>query len=275
MIHRLAALEKKHCQLLRFYPQRLRTERSAMDLKDNLLTMPLQKCIIHIHTDFVLARKPANVSFHGNGEEAGFSRLIQQEFGATLYPVHRLDHITSGLILFARHPQAARELSALFEEGEIAKFYLALSDGKPAKKQGWIKGGMEKARGGSWRLCRHGGLHAVTQFFSFGIREGLRLFIVRPRTGRTHQIRVALKSMACPILGDQRYGGTDCDRGYLHAFAIRFAWKDEVQSFILPPEEGTLFADPAIQIKLAELGEPWNMDWPEWKKPKLQAANND
>lgn len=235
--------------------------------------MNFQKSVIYSHDDFIVVSKPANVSFHGNQTEAGFASALQTELGQTLFPVHRLDRITSGLLLFARNQAAARELGRLFEEGEIAKFYLAISDQKPAKKQGWVKGFMEKGRNGCWRLSREHGVAAVTQFFSYGLSSGLRLFIVRPRTGRTHQIRVALKSLGSPILGDARYGGSNADRGYLHAWAVCFTWQGEQLSFTLPPQEGIFFSDEVTAL-LAETGQPWTLPWPEWQKPR-RVADND
>ncbi|MBS1208589.1 MAG: hypothetical protein H6R19_987 [Proteobacteria bacterium] len=209
--------------------------------------------------DFVLAAKPAGMSFHQDGDSPGFFAQLKRLPGcADLHALHRLDRMTSGLVLCARNPVAAAEFGRMFEAGEIGKFYLALSDHRPAKKQGWVKGAMQKARGGCWRLAREGEQYAVSQFFSFSVGGGMRLFVVRPRTGRTHQIRVALKSLGAPILGDERYGGSPADRGYLHAYALRFMWRGVLQSFVLPPAEGAAFAGCADQLPDA----PWTLDWP-------------
>jgi tRNA pseudouridine32 synthase / 23S rRNA pseudouridine746 synthase len=219
------------------------------------------------HDDFIVAAKPAGVSFHGDGDEPGFVARLREATGLQgLHPVHRLDRITSGLILLARHAQAARDLGALFEGGQIEKYYLALSDRKPSKSQGWIKGGMEKSRGGSWRLVREGGVPAVTQFFSYAAGPGLRLLVVRPRTGRTHQIRVALKSVASPILGDERYGGSAADRGYLHAWALRFTWQGRLITYRRDPDEGALFLTAPVLATLATL-DPFALPWPRWQAP--------
>lgn len=219
--------------------------------------------IVAWHADFLVAVKPAGLSFHQDGAEEGFVAQLKR-FAAEpgLHAVHRLDRITSGLVLFARHADAARELGRQFEAGEVMKFYLALSDRKPAKKQGWVRGAMLRGRGGDWRLGHAGGPLAVTQFFSYALVPGLRLFLLRPRTGRTHQLRVALKSLSAPILGDARYGGTPADRGYLHAYALRFNWQGEWLDFRLPPEEGTQFQTATLQAQLAALGEPWALPWP-------------
>lgn len=221
---------------------------------------PLAPRVLFSHPDFLVTLKPAGVSFHTEGEVPGYVALVKALTGEPgLHPVHRLDRITSGLVIFARHADAAREFGRMFEAGEVAKCYLALSDHKPAKKQGWVKGAMLKARAGCWRLAREGELRCATQFFSFSAADGLRLFVLRPLTGRTHQLRVALKSLGAPILGDARYGGSPADRGYLHAYALRFTWQDVCYDFVERPVEGALFALTSDQLT----GKPWSLPWPE------------
>lgn len=206
--------------------------------------------VVAEHPDFWVLAKPAGLSFHGEQGEAGCVMLARDITGETaLHPVHRLDRMTSGLLLLARHAEAARQLGALFAAGAVEKTYLALSDCPPGKKQGWIKGGMVKGRQGSWRLTRDTGPQAITRFVSQGLLgeglpAGLRLFAVFPQTGRTHQIRVALKSLGSPILGDRRYGGSMADRGYLHAFCLRFDWQGGRQEFTLLPDTGVYYRHP-------------------------------
>ena len=122
---------------------------------------------------------------------------------------------------------------------------------------------MEKGRGGSWKLVREGGQLASTQFFSYGLGAGLRLFLLRPRTGRTHQLRVALKSLGSPILGDSRYAGSEADRGYLHAYAIEFKLAGNTHQYICPPTLGLHFQSPECQAQLHQLKAPWDLAWPK------------
>lgn len=220
--------------------------------------------VIYEQTDFLVAIKPAGISFHTEGDQPGFVEILRQELGEVpLWPVHRLDKITSGLLLFAKTADAARYFGEAFTAHRIHKYYLAVADKKPSKKQGWIKGAMEKGRGGSWRLAREGELNAATQFFSFALEAGTpgqRLFVLRPHSGRTHQLRVALKSLGSPILGDERYGGTAADRGYLHAWALDFEYHGEQHRILLPPESGQAFQ--GITGQLSNLI-PWNLPWPK------------
>lgn len=214
--------------------------------------------------DFLLIDKPAGMDFHQGDHQPSLIDLVRQQTGLdTLLTVHRLDKMTSGLLLFARNTEAARCLGEQFAEHQIAKFYLAISDAKPSKKQGKIQGGMEKGRGGSWKFVRTGGQLATTQFFSYGLGAGLRLFLLRPRTGRTHQLRVALKSLGSAILGDTRYAGSEADRGYLHAYAIQFELAGNTYQYLCPPTLGIFFQSAECQAQLRQLNAPWDLAWPK------------
>ncbi|AEY02117.1 pseudouridine synthase [Oceanimonas sp. GK1] len=197
--------------------------------------------IVLDHTDFVVINKPAGIGMHQQGDEPGLVRRLSEQLNQPLYPVHRLDQMTTGVLLLARNPEANRVLSGQFAGRTTTKHYLALTDRKPVKKQGWVKGGMEKARNGSWKLTRGEAHLAVTRFFSTSLAPGLRGVVLEPHTGRTHQLRVALKSLGCPILGDTRYGGTAADRGYLHAWRLAFDWQGERMTVTAPAIEGELF----------------------------------
>lgn len=173
--------------------------------------------------------------------------------------IHRLDEVTSGIMLLARSHDTAQKLSIAFAEGRVSKCYIALSDRKPKKKQGTIRGDMTKGRRGSWKLLHSTESPAVTKFTSFGvpdIRPGLRMFIVRPLTGRTHQIRVAMKSVGSPILGDVRYADKAAaeqeDRAYLHAAAITFTLEGQTFQITCQPNIGAKFLHAAFRTAWQE-----------------------
>ncbi|WP_018690763.1 TIGR01621 family pseudouridine synthase [Algicola sagamiensis] len=206
--------------------------------------------------DFYVCEKPAGVSFNDEADAQGWFNQLKAHTQEVLYPVHRLDKVTSGLIIVARHVNAAAEFTTLFTNKCVEKIYLAMSDQKPKKKQGWVKGDMEKSRRGSWKLLRSQNAPAVTQFHSEGLVEGKRLFWVSPKTGKTHQIRVALKSIGAPIFGDPVYGSANQieagqpDRCYLHAFALQFEFAGECYRFALLPNDGSLFQLASLQERL-------------------------
>ncbi len=220
--------------------------------------------IIAQHEDFIVIDKPADINFHDEGElgQGLCSQVKAQCALSELYPVHRLDKMTSGLIIFAKNKHCAQQFGELFEQHKIEKYYLALSDKKPSKKQGLIKGDMAKSRRGSWKLLRTSNNPAITQFFSFSIQPSLRLFLLKPHSGKTHQLRVALSSIGASILGDKQYSGSASDRGYLHAYALRFIFNDQQFDFISAPAQGELFTTEKLKAKLAQLTKPWQENWP-------------
>ncbi len=169
--------------------------------------MPLK--IVFENTQFVLVNKPAGLNFHSESEPGLVVLATGQLALKRLYPVHRLDKMTSGLVILAKTLEAAQHFSLLFKERRIEKFYLALSLRKPKKKQGWVKGDMGSARRGNYKLLNTSNNPTLTQFISTALRVHERLFLVKPHTGKTHQIRVALKSIAAPIAGDIRYAASD------------------------------------------------------------------
>lgn len=230
--------------------------------------MPLlQYEIIDDQPDFVVIYKKPGVSFHSEAGDPGlFECVKQQQNYQALFPVHRLDKITSGLLVMAKTSIANHELCDQFEQRSVEKFYLAVSQKKPVKKEGLIKGDMQPARRGAWMLTKTLQNPAITQFFSKGIGDGRRLFIVRPHTGKTHQIRVALKSIGAPIAGDHVYADThqqaNMDRGYLHAYSLAFNVEGNHYRYHCLPREGQWFLDELFLAAVAEYSAPWSLSWP-------------
>lgn len=223
--------------------------------------------LIHKNDDFIVIEKNPGVDFHqgADGQESLISFIRKEERFPSLLPVHRLDRMTSGVMLFAGNKTVARELSGMFQQRQIEKYYLALSDKKPKKTQGLIIGDMEKGRGGAWKLLRSRNNPASTRFFSKAYGDGLRLFILKPFTGKTHQLRVALKSMGSPVLGDPVYCRSESgkhDRGYLHSYVLRFQFQGRPYCFSSKPEQGIFFNDPRFEAAFELFREPWLLNWP-------------
>ena len=233
--------------------------------------------LIENNPEFVVIYKKPGTSFHsGSGEPGLFETVKQQEAFAELYPVHRLDKVTSGLLVMAKSQEINRQLSDAFSQRRVQKYYLAISAKKPNKKQGLIKGDMAPARRGAWKLLTAQDNPAITQFFSKSISAGRRLFMVKPHTGKTHQIRVALKSIGAPIAGDSLYGDSiqseACDRCYLHAYSLAFTLGEQNYRFTELPREGELFSDDFFTAALQEWREPWLLPWPQLT-PRNQPAD--
>lgn len=222
--------------------------------------------IIADEADFLLVDKAPGVHFHSQDGSAGLVAQLERDLNTKLYAVHRLDTMTSGLILLARSAAAAAKFTELFTAHQVQKFYLALAQGKPKKKQGWVIGDMAKSRRGMYKLLRSTDNPAITQFFSQSVSDGLRLYLLKPLSGKTHQLRVALNSVGVPILGDPLYGVADAAaRGYLHAYALQFTWNGQQFSYLCPPTHGMQFVADGVTQQLAEWGQPWQLAWPSKK----------
>ena len=220
--------------------------------------------IIFDHESFVIIDKPAGMNFHSEDNQAGVVVLTCELLGLKrLFSVHRLDKMTSGLLILAKSSKVANTFSQMFQKRQIENFYLAISLRKPKKKQGWIKGDMQPARRGSYKLLPSKNAPAITQFISIKANTNERLFLIRPHTGKTHQIRVALKSIGAPIAGDLRYANThdakEEQRGYLHAYALRFHYEGREFTFVTPPKEGERFLTPTCKKLIAQWSKPWEL----------------
>ncbi|ROV60723.1 TIGR01621 family pseudouridine synthase [Vibrio ponticus] len=228
--------------------------------------------ILYTHNDFLIINKHPGVSVHkDDGDTMLLAEVAKQSGDQQLYLVHRLDKMTSGILLLARSSEAASELSQAFANRLVEKFYLAIGAKKPKKKQGLISGDMERSRRSSWKLINSHNNPAVTQFFSAGAKPGERLFLCKPHTGKTHQIRVALKSIGSAIVGDPIYNtGSVADRGYLHAFALAFPYQGQTHQMICDPREfaslGEKWLETEIQPGIDAWLPPWQLVWPNIKK---------
>jgi tRNA pseudouridine32 synthase / 23S rRNA pseudouridine746 synthase len=217
-----------------------------------------------INESFIVINKFPDVHFHKGLAPIGLVQKIRADLSLDeLYPVHRLDTMTSGILLFARNHHTAQELTSLFRNRSIDKYYIALAPGTPQKKQGMVKGDLKKGRDGQWILSKSQGNPSLTRFISRGLGNGLRLYLLKPYTGRTHQLRVVMKSISVPILGDPIYGNTkkhsiDFDRGYLHSFAIRFNLGGTDYSYVIRPDTGMHFQSDECGTMIQTIIEPWN-----------------
>lgn len=225
--------------------------------------------VIYEHEDFIVVNKPIGVSMHsGRNNELGICGILQNQLSVKkLFLVHRLDTPTSGCLLLARTKHAASNLSQLFADRQITKFYIALSHSKPKKKSGKISGYMKKTRLGSYSLSKTDGNKnyplAVTFFFSSFIEGIGRVFQLKPVTGRTHQLRVSLKSLGSPIIGDTRYKGDLGTRLYLHSHMLVFSYKHTSFKISCLPNQDELFT----QTLFTKLPDPSNLVWPKYTLP--------
>ena len=156
--------------------------------------------------------KPAGVAVHpgpGGGPNLE-SRFNELRFGLPHPPAlaHRLDRDTSGCLVLGRHPKALRRLGALFAGGRVEKVYWAVVEGRRPEPEGRIETGLRKLnRGSGWRIIVDpAGQRAITDYRVCGSADGRAWLELRPRTGRTHQLRIHCAELGCPVVGDPVYG---------------------------------------------------------------------
>ncbi len=138
--------------------------------------------------------------------------------------VHRLDKDTSGLIILAKNDYAHQWLQNQFKQRRVEKIYLALVDGKPPTPEGRIEAPIQRdpARRKQMAVAPLGkGREAISEYFTLESFPFHTLLKVHPISGRTHQIRVHLAFLGCPIVGDTLYGHKKptlmIQRQFLHA----------------------------------------------------------
>jgi 23S rRNA pseudouridine1911/1915/1917 synthase len=217
--------------------------------------IPLE--VVFENRDLIVVNKPAGMVVHpspghftGTLVHAALAHAPEMEgIGGELRPgvVHRLDRDTSGLILLAKNDTAHHWLQDQFRERKVSKVYVALVDGRPPTPTGIIEAPI--GRNTSHRQLMaiveaSKGRLAVTKYRTLETFPDHTLLEVHPLTGRTHQIRLHLKFIGCPVMGDTVYGRRHptlpIQRHFLHAvrLAITLPGEASPRTFEAPlPEE--------------------------------------
>ncbi|MDY3782411.1 MAG: RluA family pseudouridine synthase [Candidatus Faecousia sp.] len=191
--------------------------------------------ILYQTKDVVVCIKPVGVD-----SEKGMPGLLAEALGGSFYPVHRLDQGVGGLMVFARSPKAAAELSALIAQGQLSKEYLALVHGCPEDTEGRMEDLL-------WKDSRKNKVYVVSRQRAGVKKAALRYRVLRKgekslvwvylETGRSHQIRVQFASRGFPLVGDHKYGSRARENNiHLFSAGLTFPWKGEILHFEAKPE---------------------------------------
>ena len=212
-------------------PSKLVAEKIALD-------------IVYENNEMLVVNKPAGMVVHPSaGHQSGtlvHAVLAYAEdiegVGGVQRPgvVHRLDKDTSGLILLAKNDAAHHWLQDQFSSRQVEKIYLALVDGAPPTPRGRVEAavGRDPMNRKKMAVVPPGkGRAAVSEYSTVRNYPSHSLLEVHPITGRTHQIRVHLAFLKCPVVGDRVYGrrhvSLPLDRQFLHAAQLRVRLPEE------------------------------------------------
>lgn len=156
--------------------------------------------------------------------------------GIELWPVHRLDLGTTGVMIATDTPDEAALLSQAFESRDVEKTYFFLTDGTPESNSGFhVESFIDRHPSGgrasnffSVAATSEAPANAITDFEFVKKYEHISMWKAKPQTGRPHQIRLHAESIGIPILGDGEHGGSSFPTICLHASEIRIPWKNQV-----------------------------------------------
>jgi 23S rRNA pseudouridine1911/1915/1917 synthase len=184
----------------------------AAEYTETLKPEPLPIEVIYENAQFLVLNKPALLSVHPSGGITSgtlANRVAayyqQQKLPIKVRPVNRLDYGTSGLIIFAKSATVQAQLSDAIQQHRIKRIYYAIVQGAPAPEDGMITAAIGQSRG-QRRIVANGGQAAETAYRTIRKWDDAALVELELHTGRTHQIRLHLNHIGCPILGDPTYG---------------------------------------------------------------------
>jgi len=166
--------------------------------------------LIYQDTEIVVAIKPSRVL--STDEPGGMPELVRDALGdpkADVRTVHRLDRVVSGLMVLARNPQAASELSRQIREDKFQKEYLAIVHGKPDEPEGRLCDLLVRDKARKMTMVAQtegkGVQPAYLRYKAVNQHENMTRVSIQLETGRTHQIRVQFASRGMPLVGERKY----------------------------------------------------------------------
>lgn len=223
---------------------RLRMEREE---SDDILPQPIPIDIVYEDADLLIVNKPAGMIVHPtHGHYTGtlangvVHHWREKGEKVRFRPIHRLDEETSGLVAIAKTGYVHQQLSEQLQAGEVTKLYRAYVYGVPAEREGVVDEPIDRDKEQPHlRVVTSGGYPSLTRYEvieSFEGANGMCAASVKLKleTGRTHQIRVHMKHIGCPLIGDKMYGPAENGEAAWEAAAGRQALHAETLGFTHP-----------------------------------------
>lgn len=199
------------------------------------LAEPIPLAVIYEDQDVLVIDKPAGLTVHpapGHPSHTLVNAILAHcprlTIGNELMRpgiVHRLDKDTSGLMVIAKNDAAREYLAAQFKSRTVTKRYLVLVQGRLSPEQGTVEAPIGRDPHSRKRMAIvEAGKEAVTQYQVRKYLDNYTLVEVSPVTGRTHQIRIHLSAIGCPVVGDPTYGikSAHLNRQFVHAHRLGF-----------------------------------------------------
>ncbi len=169
--------------------------------------------VLYDDDDILVVNKPSGVAVQGGeGVTVSILDILARQTGSSIYPVHRLDKDTAGILVVAKSSRAASEYAKYIAGGALVKEYRAVCFGVPDRKSGRIT--VPAGRAGDEKP-------AETSFRVESSVPGYSLMALGLGTGRMHQIRIHLASIGCPIIADDKYGDFAKNRAIRSELKIR------------------------------------------------------
>ncbi len=185
----------------------------------------LMSKLVYSDRYIAVVHKPAGWTVYPEGSGDDAQSWLREKFASPVFPVHRLDKDTCGLLAFARDPRTASAIQAHFRGRQIEKVYRAIVLGSVEKPEGVIKTPLKANKTGRLEsaetrfLCLGGLGRPGTKPLTLD-GETFSILEVRPQTGRYHQVRRHLREIGHPIAGDARYGRDDVNEKLKKRFGV-------------------------------------------------------
>lgn len=220
---------------------KLSADLSPLDIKIEDIDLP----VVYEDDNVLVINKPSGIISHARGryfDEPSVASFVRQKTGQKGERsgiVHRLDRATSGIMICAKNQETLSFLQKQFSLRKVNKSYMAVIEGSMPTEEGMID--MPIGRNPKIPASFHvteSGKNAITRYRTIEKKNGYSLLELRPETGRTHQLRVHLKHLKHPIVGDTLYSGKEAPRLLLHAASLEIT---------LPTGERDIFTAPLPQ----------------------------